>query len=51
MSVLHFSNATRIGIYSTCLNLICVYFDYDISRIKVIKNLCLHGRFLIRVLS
>ncbi len=37
--------------YSTCLNSICVYFDYDFSRIKVIKNLCLHGRFLIRVLS
>ncbi len=37
--------------YSTCLNSICVYFEYDFSRIKVIKNLCLHGRFLIRVLS
>ncbi len=36
---------------STCLNSICVYFDYDFSRIKVIKNLCLHGRLLIRVLS
>ncbi len=23
--------------YSTCLNWICVYFDYDFSRIKVIK--------------
>ncbi len=37
--------------YSTCLNSICVYFDYDFSRIKVIKNLCLHCRLLIRVLS
>ncbi len=37
--------------YSTSLNSICVYFDYDFSRIKVIKNLCLHGRLLIRVLS
>ncbi len=37
--------------YSTCLNSICVYFDYDFSRITVIKNLCLHGRLLIRVLS
>ncbi len=37
--------------YSTCLNSICVYSDYDFSRIKVIKNLCLHGRLLIRVLS
>ncbi len=37
--------------YSTCLNSICVYFDYDFSRIKVIKNLCLHGRLLNRVLS
>ncbi len=37
--------------YSTCLNSICVYFDNDFSRIKVIKNLCLHDRLLIRVLS
>ncbi len=32
-------------------NSICAYFEYDFSWIKVIKNLCLHGRFLIRVLS
>ncbi len=37
--------------YSTCLNSICVYFDYDFSWIKVIKNLYLHGILLIRVLS
>ncbi len=37
--------------YSTCLNSIYVYFDYDFSLIKVIKNLCLHGRLLITVLS
>ncbi len=35
--------------YSTCLNSICVYFD--LCRIKVIKNLCLNDRVLIRVLS
>ncbi len=37
MSALHLDNATKIGI--GILNSICVYFDYDFSRIKVIKNL------------
>ncbi len=49
MSVLHLDNVTKIGILH--ISSICVYFDYDFSQIKVIKNLCLHGRLLIRVLS
>ncbi len=49
MSVLHLDNATKIGILHVLIQF--VYFDYDFSQIKVIKNLCLHGRLLIRVLS
>ncbi len=44
MSVLHFNNATKIGILHVLIRI--VYCDYDFSRIKVIKNLCLHGRLL-----
>ncbi len=49
MSTLHFNNATKIGILHMSYS-ICVYFEYDFSLINVIENLCLQGRFLIRVL-